>query len=119
MQVKPLRPPAHVALLAVVVFTTYSDTTSGRECRLNIVLIMDDDMDYSDLGSYGSEVDTPNINRLAQDGPRLTLLSPGYYNSYRWGRWFSVLALRRTITHLERPGEVDSDPDWAMGEGLS
>lgn len=34
----------------------------------NIVLIMCDDMGFSDLGCYGSEINTPNINRLAENG---------------------------------------------------
>ncbi len=40
--------------------------------RPNIVLIMCDDMGYSDLGSYGSEIHTPNIDALAQQGIRFT-----------------------------------------------
>lgn len=39
--------------------------------RLNIVLIMVDDMGYSDLGAFGSEISTPNLDRLAQEGIRL------------------------------------------------
>jgi arylsulfatase A-like enzyme len=39
--------------------------------RPNIVLIMADDMGYSDLGAFGSEISTPNLDRLAQDGVRL------------------------------------------------
>jgi arylsulfatase A-like enzyme len=39
----------------------------------NIVLIMMDDLGYGDLGSYGgSDVRTPNIDRLAREGVRLT-----------------------------------------------
>ncbi|MVM29332.1 sulfatase-like hydrolase/transferase [Spirosoma sp. HMF4905] len=37
----------------------------------NIILIMVDDMGYSDLGSYGSEIQTPNLDRLANEGLRL------------------------------------------------
>ncbi|WP_341839896.1 arylsulfatase [Chitinophaga caseinilytica] len=37
----------------------------------NIILIMVDDMGYSDLGSYGSEIRTPNLDRLAKEGLRL------------------------------------------------
>ncbi len=40
--------------------------------RPNIILIMVDDMGYSDLGSYGSEIRTPNLDRLAGEGIRLT-----------------------------------------------
>ncbi len=47
--------------------------------RPSIVLIMADDMGYSDLGCYGSEILTPNIDRLARDGMRLTQ----FYNAAR------------------------------------
>ncbi len=40
--------------------------------RPNIVLIMVDDMGYSDLGCYGSEIATPHLDRLARDGMRFT-----------------------------------------------
>lgn len=36
----------------------------------NIVLIMGDDMGYSDLGCYGAEIQTPNLDRLATGGMR-------------------------------------------------
>ena len=38
--------------------------------RPNIILIMVDDMGYSDIGCYGGEVNTPNINQLAASGLR-------------------------------------------------
>jgi arylsulfatase A-like enzyme len=40
--------------------------------RPNVVLILVDDMGYSDLGCYGSEIHTPNIDRLAAAGMRFT-----------------------------------------------
>jgi len=55
---------------------------SGRTLsmsRPNIVLIMVDDMGYSDLGCYGSEIDTPNIDSLAKGGLRFTQ----FYNQGR------------------------------------
>jgi len=45
----------------------------------NILLIMADDMGYSDLGCYGSEIQTPNIDRLAKNGVRFTQ----FYNTAR------------------------------------
>ena len=47
--------------------------------RPNILLILNDDMGFSDLGCYGGEVHTPNIDRLAQDGLRFT----HFYNTAR------------------------------------
>lgn len=38
----------------------------------NIVLILCDDMGFSDLGCYGSEIQTPNIDKLAQEGIRFS-----------------------------------------------
>ena len=38
----------------------------------NIILIMADDLGFSDLGCYGSEIQTPNLDRLAREGLRMT-----------------------------------------------
>jgi len=40
--------------------------------RPNIILIMVDDMGYSDIGCYGGEVETPNIDMLAEGGLQFT-----------------------------------------------
>ena len=40
------------------------------DTRPNIVLIMADDIGYSDLGCYGAEINTPNLDRLANGGMR-------------------------------------------------
>ncbi|HEU5147748.1 MAG TPA: arylsulfatase, partial [Chryseosolibacter sp.] len=47
--------------------------------RPNIVLILADDMGYSDLGSYGGEVSTPHLDKLATDGLRYRQ----FYNAAR------------------------------------
>ncbi|MXY45571.1 MAG: arylsulfatase [Chloroflexi bacterium] len=47
--------------------------------RPNILLILADDMGYSDLGCYGSEIRTPNLDRLAASGLRFSQM----YNSAR------------------------------------
>ncbi|MDP6360456.1 MAG: arylsulfatase [Planctomycetota bacterium] len=45
----------------------------------NIILMMGDDMGYSDIGCYGSEIETPNLDALARDGLRFTQ----FYNTAR------------------------------------
>ena len=47
--------------------------------RPNIVVILADDLGFSDLGCYGSEVSTPALDSLARDGLRFTQM----YNSAR------------------------------------
>ena len=45
--------------------------------RPNIVLIVADDLGFSDIGAYGSEIRTPNLDRLAADGVQLTNFHSG------------------------------------------
>jgi len=40
--------------------------------RPNIVFIIADDMGFADMGSFGSEINTPNLDSLAKDGLRFT-----------------------------------------------
>lgn len=46
--------------------------TASTTVQPNIVLILADDMGFSDLGCYGSEINTPNLDSMAQDGIRFT-----------------------------------------------
>ena len=45
----------------------------------NIMIILSDDMGFSDLGCYGSEIRTPNLDKLAAEGVRFTQ----FYNNAR------------------------------------
>lgn len=47
--------------------------------RPNIVIILADDLGYSDIGCYGGEIQTPNIDQLAKEGVRFT----SFYNCAR------------------------------------
>lgn len=47
--------------------------------RPNVIVIMVDDMGYSDIAPYGGEIDTPNLSMLAANGLRFTQ----FYNSAR------------------------------------
>jgi arylsulfatase len=49
------------------------------DSRPNIIYILADDMGYSDIGCYGGEVNTPNIDRLAENGIKLR----SFYNNAR------------------------------------
>ena len=66
--------PARVLLLFAVValLSCQGPQPQTRDERPNIVLIMCDDMGWSDIGCYGGEVRTPNIDALAREGARFT-----------------------------------------------
>ena len=47
--------------------------------RPNVIIILTDDMGFSDLGCFGGEIDTPNLDKLAKNGLRFT----EFYNTAR------------------------------------
>ncbi len=57
----------------------FAQQAKAQKERPNVLLIMADDLGYSDLGSYGGEIQTPNIDQLAERGVRFTQM----YNSAR------------------------------------
>ena len=76
--------------------------------RPNVLLIVSDDMGYSDIGCYGSEIQTPHLDRLAANGLRFTQ----FYNTSRcWSSRASILtgyyapAIRRDMLPGEDRGE--------------
>ena len=46
--------------------------TPSEKQRPDILLIVADDLGYTDLGSFGGEIDTPNLDKLADNGLKLT-----------------------------------------------
>lgn len=53
--------------------------TAQKDPRPNIIVILADDLGYSDLGCYGGEIQTPHLNRLAENGIRFS----HFYNASR------------------------------------
>lgn len=56
-----------------------SSRSDSPDDRPNVLVILVDDMGYSDLGAYGSTIQTPNIDRLAEGGMRFSQM----YNAAR------------------------------------
>lgn len=57
-------------ILNKVGFALFLCVTAQAASRPNIILIMVDDMGWSDIGCYGSEIETPNLDTLAENGIR-------------------------------------------------
>jgi arylsulfatase len=66
-------------LMAGCVSNPVSNTATQVPDKPNIIIIMADDMGFSDLGCFGSEIHTPNIDRLANKG----LVMTQFYNTSR------------------------------------
>lgn len=64
--------PLLVAMAALGAEKTLAQPAAAEDPRPNILLIVADDLGYSDLGVFGSEIPTPNIDALAQSGMLLT-----------------------------------------------
>lgn len=61
------------AILLCLVATLFCGMSRAADApRPNIIVILADDLGFSDLGCYGGEIDTPNLDRLAKDGLRFT-----------------------------------------------
>ena len=69
----------HLKGTGLALFGTMAAGAVQAQENPNIVLILLDDVGYSDLGCYGSEIETPNIDRLAENGIRMR----HFYNSAR------------------------------------
>jgi arylsulfatase A-like enzyme len=102
-------------------------TTFAQEkpLRPNVVYIVSDDQGWKDVGYHGSDIKTPNIDRLAADGVRLeqfyaqpmctptrAALMTGRY-PFRYGLQTAVIASAQTYglayaAHLPEPCATDS-----------
>lgn len=69
----------HSYLLAGIMFAAGLPARAEVENRPNIIVVLTDDMGYSDIGCFGSEIRTPNLDRLAHNGIRMSQ----FYNAAR------------------------------------
>ena len=67
-----MKNPTHITTSGCWLLTFLFLCAPGFAERTNIVLILCDDMGYSDIGCYGGEIRTPNIDRMAKEGLRFT-----------------------------------------------
>ena len=86
---------------------------AATDGRPNIVLIVADDIGYSDLGMFGGEIRTPNLDALAQQGVRFA----NFYTSTTCSRTRSMM-LSGTDTHLAGLGNMGEMVGALAGEDL-
>lgn len=59
-------------VVALCLLGSFALLAKAKEDRPNIIIIMADDLGFSDVGPYGGEIETPNLDRLAKNGLRYT-----------------------------------------------
>lgn len=68
-----------LVLMSLVAELATSQSKKINSKKPNVIVILTDDMGYSDIGCFGSEIKTPNIDKLADNGLRFT----HFYNTAR------------------------------------
>jgi len=66
-----------ISLFLLIVFTSCKSVKTEK--KPNIIIIMADDMGFSDMGAMGGEIKTPNLDKLAEEG----ILYSQFYNGAR------------------------------------
>jgi arylsulfatase len=105
-----------ISVVALVLGVTSWARLSEGANPPNVVFILADDLGYSDLGCYGGEIETPNLNRLAGGGLRFTQ----FYNTARcWPSRAALLTgyyaqqVRRDAMPGVKGGAQSARPAWA------
>ncbi len=108
----------HMTLLACLITAGLAAPTAAAPAaaRPNVLVILADDLGYSDLGAYGGEIDTPHLDRLARGGLRFT---QGYNTARCWPSRAALLtgyypqAIRRDALPGAKGGGKGERPGWA------
>lgn len=99
-----------ISLIILAVFLNKSLKTKPEpqntlhNSRPNIIFILADDLGFSDIGSYGSEIETPNLDRLALNGIRFT-------QAYNQGVCFPTRASLLTGAYPHQVGMISGPRD--------
>jgi arylsulfatase len=103
-------------LLSFLLIGLGSVAVAAEPARPNVLLIVADDMGFSDAGCYGGEIATPNLDSLAKSGLRFTQ----FYNTARcWPSRAAILtgyyaqAVRRDTVPGVKSGAQGVRPAWA------
>ena len=103
----------HLLISVFLLFISATGIRAAQE-KPNVLVVMVDDLGFSDIGCYGGEIDTPNLDRLANNGLRFSQ----FYNTAKChssrislltGRYAFLAgntSLNRAVTSAEVLGEA-------------
>jgi arylsulfatase len=102
--------------LAALLLAPWTRSHAAEPARPNLLIIVADDMGFSDAGCYGGEIATPHLDALAANGLRFTQ----FYNTARcWPTRAALLTgyyaqqVRRDIVPGTKSGGQGTRPPWA------
>ena len=106
-----------ISQLSAAILAWLGLTSAGAAEKPNILLILADDLGFSDLACYGGEIATPNLDRLAAKGLRFTQ----FYNTARcWPTraalmtgYYAQQVRRDQIPGVAKTGGSGKRPAWA------
>jgi arylsulfatase A-like enzyme len=105
-----------VRTLSLAILLLGGSAWAAEPAKSNVLLILADDLGFSDLGCYGGEIDTPNLDALAKNGLRFTQA----YNTARcWPTRGAILTgyyaqqIRRDAVPNIVSGGRGVRPEWA------
>jgi len=98
------RNTASVSLMIFALISAALDINAAE--RPNVIVILVDDMGFSDIGAYGGEIETPNIDSLAYGGVRFSQ----FYNASRCCPTRATL-MTGLHPHLTGIGHMTNSPD--------
>ena len=118
LELRSLAPAERAARYAEVIAAIEASESAAVAAPPNVVVILADDLGFSDLGCYGGEIDTPHLDRLAAGGLRFT---EGYNTARCWPTRGALLtghyaqAIRRDASPGIDGGNAahHSRPAWA------
>ncbi|TWU65551.1 arylsulfatase [Crateriforma conspicua] len=107
MQILHVRVLCALALVGVLVSPPCLSPTllAAESSRPNFIVIVCDDMGFSDLGCYGGEIETPNLDRLASSGLRFV----DFHNNAKCSETRASLMTglwHQQSKNLKKPGNV-------------
>ena len=94
------------SLIALIILAISSSSAMAAD-RPNVILIMADDMGFSDIGCYGGEISTPNLDQLASNGLR-------YTHFYNGARCCPTRAALLTGLYAHQAGMGGMEPDHGI-----
>lgn len=101
-----------ILLTATLTFLLAPSLMAQSKERANMLVIMVDDLGFSDIGCYGGEIDTPNLDKLAKNGLRFSQ----FYNT---AKCHSSRVSLLTGKYCYQAGNIDLTPIFAECNALT